>query len=464
MKRYPDFFRPTLVRRIILTLMLTFFLVWVVLLAYDFWHASDQNKNDKNLQALGENLVATIAHIDNPGEARAVIAATSNLINNSYRANSVPGVVLMQLSDQRGKLLFLSPEGGTNTLVGEVKRVTDMVANGKPFRIFRVDEGPWSVVIAAQSMSQSWILMKVSGGLIIHFLIAFPLVLIPIWFAVSRGLRPLQKLSAHIASKGPNDLSVLDIDSRYEELKPLIAALNRLMSHLRSKIEREHAFVQDAAHELRTPMAVISAQAHVLLLAANQEQRVDAKHRLEQAIARGSHLIQQLLDLAHIDREFTSCVEVVDVAHLVRQELALTMTAAMARNVELSLEAPDVLHHALEVHALQSIVQNLLTNAVRYVQEGGQVVLVLQKQNDILSLSVVDDGPGISEAQSAMVFERFYRVAGHDASGVGLGLAIVKKAVTRMNGKIQLSPGAGGKGCHFCVEIPAAAIKETPVT
>jgi len=99
--------------------------------------------------------------------------------------------------------------------------------------------------------------------------LAFPFVVLPVWLAIRQGLRPLRRLSGRLAQRHADDLSSLDIDLKYAELQPVVSAFNALLLKLRDKVQRERAFVQDAAHELRTPMAVIAAQAHVLTRAAS---------------------------------------------------------------------------------------------------------------------------------------------------------------------------------------------------
>lgn len=447
--------RPTLVRRVTLALLLAFTLVWVVLMARQFYNATDREAMDRNLQTLGDNLLASIAPIDNAGEARAVIASTSALINNSYRSNKVPGNVLMELRDAHGTRLFFSPEGGRASLRGTPGQVRTGTANGQQFRLYQGDSARWSLMVAASELSAGWVLMSMGGGLTVDMLIAFPFVLLPIWIAVARGLRPLQNLSDRIVAKGPDDLAALGFDPKYAELRPLATALDSLLAQLRNKLAREHGFVQDAAHELRTPLAVVLAQAHVLVMASDAAQRVDAERRMDHAIARASHLIEQLLALAQIDKQAAPAPSELDVAQLLRRELALLAPAAIARNIDLSLEAPDVLPHALDLHAFQSIVHNLVGNALAYVQKDGQVRVELTARDGGLRLAVTDDGPGIAPEQRALVFERFYRGSGHDAPGAGLGLAIVREAAARLRGSVSLGDGIGGKGCAFVVAIMA---------
>jgi two-component system sensor histidine kinase QseC len=447
--------RPTLVRRVMLALLLAFTLVWIVLMARQFHNATDRQAIDRNLQTLGDNLLATIAPIENAGEARAVIASTSALINNSYRSNQVPGSVLMELRDAHGTRLFFSPEGDRASLRGSPGQVSGGAANGQQFRLYQGNGARWSLMVAAPELSAWWVIWSMGGGLTIDMLIAFPFVLLPIWIAVARGLRPLQNLSDRIAAKGPDDLAALGFDPKYAELRPLTAALDSLLAQLRNKLAREHGFVQDAAHELRTPLAVVLSQAHVLVMASDAAQRVDAERRMDHAIARASHLIEQLLTLAQMDNQPATAPSELDVAQLLRRELALLAPAAIARNIDLSLDAPDVLAHVLDVHAFQSIVHNLVGNALAYVRQGGQVCVELRAQDGGLCLSVADDGPGIAPEQRTLVFERFYRGSGHDAPGAGLGLAIVREAAARLRGSVSLAGGINGDGFRFIVAIGA---------
>lgn len=455
--------RPTLARRLVLTLLMAFGVIWIVLIAFYYWQETGQANIERDQRVRGDIVTAALAKADNAEQARAAIALYSELFNHGLRHAGAPGYFLMQLEDRQGRRLFMSPEGGATSLRGIAGKVSDQLVNGQRYRVYRGETAKWTVLIGEPGLDGGWLLARLGSNLGMSMLISFPLVLLPVWFAVSRGLRPLRRLSDTIAARGPDDLSPLGCDAGYAELKPVAAALDHLLARLRSKIAREHAFVEDAAHELRTPMAVISAQVHVLEKADGPDERRVAGQHLEHAVARASHLVQQLLDLARIDSGATSSgAAAVDVAQLVRHEMAVAAPDAMASDIELSLEAPDALPYRLESHAFQSIVQNLLGNALRYVEHGGQVAVSLAAQDGVLVLAVADNGPGIAEHEQALVFERFYRVAGNDRSGSGLGLAIVAQAVKRLHGTVRLTAGIDGRGCTFIVELgaPPSALKE----
>jgi signal transduction histidine kinase len=241
---------------------------------------------------------------------------------------------------------------------------------------------------------------------------------------------------------------------RHRELQPLSDALEDLLAQLRQKLDRERQFVQDAAHEIRTPLAVVGTQAHVLAHAPEAAERERALALLNQAIARASHLAQQLLVLATLDGEARTAPRKVDVAQAVRELLAQVAPLALGRGIELSLDAPEQLWAELDEAAFASIVANLVDNAIRYGRDGGSIAASLREAHGMLELQVRDDGPGIAPAEREHVFERFYRVPGSERPGSGLGLAIVQQAAARMGGGVELTEGLAGRGVGFRVRLP----------
>lgn len=445
--------RPTLVRRVVLALLLAFALIFALNLGAIYWQVTGQGRVDARLRARAETLLALAEGAGSTGEARAAAAAAAGILNRP--GEPAPG----NPRAQRQEVVIVLADAAGAQVYGSAGAAD--VGSGA-FRAYRAASPRWSVTIAEAKFSPGWLLLKISGDMGIYLLVSFLLVLGAIWLAVARGLRPLRSLSDRIAARGPDDLQPLGVNPEYAELAPVTAAIDRMLAQLRSKMETERGFVQDAAHELRTPLAVISAQAHVLARTTGGEQRAVAEHAMDRAIERASRLIRQLLVLAQVDSAPAGGSALIDVAQLVRQELALLAPVAMARGAELSLESPDVLMDRLEVPALQSILQNLLGNAIQYVGEGGQVMVELSAHNHAMMLSVSDDGPGIPAGEQAEIFERFRRGSGQQAPGSGLGLAIVKQAAARLGGTVRLAPGMGGKGCAFVIELPGHSNESRP--
>lgn len=468
---------PTLVRRSVVSVMIAFVLVWAVLLGYNYVNYKQAITYDPGLQKYGDAVLESLAPIADPGQASAALASTDHWTNiRRKQIGLLPGTLLHELKDTAtGQLVFaspslqrLTPPPATAAAVGVI---TDAQLGDDPYRIYTGHNARWALRVIEPKRTDANFLQYNGKALLPYLLLAAPFVLLPVWLSVRNGLKPLQQLASRIAQRGKDDLQPVGFDAQHRELKPLEQSLDHLFAQLRQKVERERAFVQDAAHEIRTPLAVITAQAHVMARSQSEAERTRAQAHLEQAIARTSHLAQQLLDLAALDEAQRPAPRELDVAQWLRAALAQAAPQAMARQIELSLEAPDALPARLDLPALESVVHNLLDNALRYSLAGGTVAVGLHVDDSgtVLHLAVQDDGLGIPPAEQDKVFERFYRGpghaagsgshndAGHATNGSGLGLAIVRQAALRMGGQVRLGEGLGGRGVGFFVEIPLGA-------
>jgi two-component system sensor histidine kinase QseC len=446
-------FRPTLVRRIFVSLLVASTLIWAAFMSVNMYINMGDEKTAEEVIAVSDYLAEGLADINDDKAAAAFVqGAVGETKRDAYNWRNFR-FIKYSLKDESGRDII------TNTRKAGLGAQAGMVApiqiRDKRFLMTRRDAGRWSLEIALPLHSFWGILRDDWLETMLPVLIAFPFIFIATWIAIARGLGPLRLLSERIAARDSDDLAPVNVDPKFDELKPLVAALDSLLLQLRGKVSREHAFVQDAAHELRTPLAVISAQAHVMGMASSSEERADAERQMDQAIARAAHLIHQLLDLAKLDNDSPEKAEMIDVVALVRQELAPRVPAAMRRNIDLSLETPDSLMVVIEVQAFLSVLHNLVDNALRYVQDGGRVLVEIRASDEGMMLSVSDNGPGIAQEHAALVFERFHRVAQDKVPGSGLGLAIARKAAVRLHGKLELSGGLDKTGARFQLAVPA---------
>ena len=456
----------SLVRRMVASVVLAVVLVGLVLTGYNYQRFNQTVSDHAALMQLARVMLQGLRVIDNPHDAQAV-AATADIMLNAARRDpqSNQGRVLaplwLELRGADGERLYASAALAGRSLQAQAGQVEAQDLDGRRYWVVRVDDARWSLRLGTQALAHRTALRWVLEDLLPNLLIAFPVALLPVWLAVRRGLRPLSRLSEQLQRRDADDLSPLPVDERYSEIRTVSTAFNGVLDRLRERLGRERAMLQDAAHELRTPMAVIAAQAHVLVQAPGDLERRTAQTQLQQAIDRASHLSQQVLALAALDEPRQAPAQTVDVAELTRRILARHSPALMARRMELSLQAPERLDWPLQVGAFESIQGNLLDNAERYGREGGQVALSLTVQAaahgaELLCLSVADDGPGIPEAERAHVFERFVRGRGQQVQGAGLGLAIVRQAAQTLGGRVTLAPGLQGRGVGFRVTLPAS--------
>jgi two-component system sensor histidine kinase QseC len=280
-----------------------------------------------------------------------------------------------------------------------------------------------------------------------------------VWWAVRQGLAPLRGLSRHLAGRQPQALEPLPTTNLPAEMQPLVRALNGLFERIQSLIESERRFTADAAHELRTPIAAIRAQAQVALGAGPDEaQRNHALHATLAGCDRATRLVEQLLMLARLEAapEPAPPLATVNLSALAQRLAADLAPAALARHQTLALEAPDVCPVAANELLLGVLVRNLLDNALRYSPDGAQVLVQVGLESGQVVLQVKDSGPGLSEAEMARLGERFYRVLGSGQSGSGLGWSIVQRIAEVLGAHVQVSRCADLGGLKVSVRWPGS--------
>ncbi len=283
-----------------------------------------------------------------------------------------------------------------------------------------------------------------------------------VWYGVARGLAPLANLRREIEQRSHRDLSALPEEQAPQEVQPLIRAMNDLLQRLSAAISAQQRFIADAAHQLRTPLAGLKTQTE-LALRQTQNGGVDETLRqLRVATEQTTRLVNQLLSLARAEpgaqRSFT--MEPLDLGKLVRETTTEWVPRALARQIDLGYDRSDSpVSISGNAFLLREMLSNLLDNAIRYTQPGGQVTVYVTAQAARVVLSVEDNGPGIPESERERVFERFYRVLGSGVEGCGLGLAIVREIAQSHGAEVKLRAGPAGTGTMVSVVFPAAAIR-----
>jgi len=287
-------------------------------------------------------------------------------------------------------------------------------------------------------------------------LYGLPLLILPVWLLFRLGFAPLQRIGQQISQRSAKDLSPLP-DSPYVELAPLVNAVNSLMARLQLRLEREREFLLDAAHELKTPLAVVKLSAEALDSGQDAERRAASAQRLHQGVDRATHTVHQLLALA---RSGADALDMAQREHelvaLVSDRVVLASPMALSRDVELELQAPEECWLSVNRESLGALIDNLVDNAIKYSPPGGHVLVRISDTPEAVQLEVLDQGPGIPAELQAKVFERFYRIPGQEQHGSGLGLAIVERAAAQHGARVQLSEGLEGRGLGVAVRFPRA--------
>lgn len=284
-------------------------------------------------------------------------------------------------------------------------------------------------------------------------LYGLPLLVLPLWLLFRLGFAPLQRMGALISQRSAQDLTPLP-PTPYKELAPLVNAVNSLMLRLQQRMDREHEFLMDAAHELKTPLAVVQLGAEALDQ-GDAQAREEARERLRLGVQRATHTVHQLLALARSGAdslELSKCHH--DLVDLLRERIALSSGLAVQRRIELELVSPEHLEMWLNRESMGSLIDNLVDNAIKYSPDGGQVTVSLGEEGEVVVLRVSDQGPGIPAELRERVFERFVRLDGARCHGSGLGLTIVERAAGQHQAEVLLLDGPGGVGLTVEVRFP----------
>lgn len=278
-------------------------------------------------------------------------------------------------------------------------------------------------------------------------LIGVPLLTLLIWLVIGWGLSPLRAMALSIRGRTTETLQPLHLKPLPSDLEPMQTALNRLLDQVDGLLARERRFIADAAHELRTPLAILRIHAQNAQTAVTEEQRREALHFLVNGVDRATRIASQLLTMARIEPQLNNPVyQRVQLAELVREELAELTPLAMEKNVELVLECEEACWVQTEPVALAIVLQNLVTNALNFSPPGSEVAVVVRKDEaGRVCLRVEDAGPGIDEGEIPRLFERFYSRG--NANGAGLGLAIVQMVTNKIGCTLRLYNLAGGGVC-----------------
>jgi signal transduction histidine kinase len=227
-----------------------------------------------------------------------------------------------------------------------------------------------------------------------------------------------------------------------------------MLDRLEVAFDDQRRFVAEASHELRNPLAVARTNLEFALYGGDEEEVRHSAGIAHQATERMSELVDQMMDQARESLPVTATDEI-DLSQLAGWVAADHRAVARKRHLEICVEAEPVRVVGDEL-ALRRAANNLVANAIRLAPEGSVITLSVESNDGIARLSVIDEGPGLTEEERARVFDRFWQGAGQEGRGAGLGLAIVRRIAERHGGNAEVR--ASGAGSRFVVSLPRAGI------
>ena len=353
----------------------------------------------------------------------------------SYMVSSPPGRFLLG----NGKLP--DPTGMAPLLTNETVLYNSQI-DGKAMRVallevdYGDDQSPqrMRVQVAKSLAVQQRLTTELIADMLAPLLLLGVVLSVLVYGGISRGLQPLTRLQAQLGDRAEPALSALspiELTQAPQEVHALATAVNQLLSAVRRSLGQEKRFLNDAAHQLRTPLAGLISQTE---LALTETDPVALQARLNKVLSgaqRSTHLVHQLLSLARNEVEVK--LTPLDMAALARDVAREWTPRALKAGVDLGYEGAEHLLLMGEALLLREALSNLIDNALTYAGAGSEVTLRVQAHGALVLVEVQDDGKGLSAADLPHVFERFWR-ASELPGGCGLGLAIVNEIAQRHGG------------------------------
>ncbi len=334
--------------------------------------------------------------------------------------------------------------------LGSYTRVLDPPLAGhvdKPRVIIQVAE----TLASRQDFTRALLLEAVTRNAL---LVALALALMAL--ATGWALRPLARLSAELQARSPEDLTPIPEGAVPTEARPLVAAINHHMARHQQASEARRRFVDDASHQLRTPLTTLVTQADFALREAPPGPVREALQAMRQQLDEATRQVNQMLALARADAAELDR-QAVDLVALARELTRPWWPHARAAAIDLGFESGvPALQVPVNAALLREALANLLHNALRYAPAGSHVTVWVDAAGGEAVLAVLDDGPGLAPDELPHASERFFRGRHARVGGSGLGLAIVRAVAERHGGRLELASGPGGRGLAARLHLPLA--------
>ena len=365
--------------------------------------------------------------------------------------------------NRQGQLLLVDREGVQLPRRADATGFVDMTLGGEPWRVYYLQSpnGDWLVAAGQRGDERDELVRDLVAGQLVPWLLVLPVLLLAMAWSVRRALRPVHVLTAELQGRGADDLRPVPVTQAPQELQPMLQAMNGLFTRIESTLERERRFTADAAHELRTPLAVLRAQWDVLRRATGEDERHRAEAQLNAGMDRMDRLVTQMLALSRLEStDRLPQARALQWTPLVEQALSDVLPLAERRRIELDCDWPAAGTPPMPLQGdadlMTVLLRNLLDNAVRYAPEGSTVRLRFGADR----LAIENDGAALPPDVLAQLGQRFRRVDGQAESGSGLGVSIVQR-IAALHG-LTLRYGTQADGQGVVAELVRFSPNQTP--
>ena len=339
---------------------------------------------------------------------------------------------------------------------------SDLQINGRAWRSYTKISagGQYRIQVAHSIETRDYAGLEVAQRVTYPLILALPLLLLTIYYAIQISLKPVRQLAREIGQRRGSDSEPINTHGVIKELLPVIASFNQLLGRVKQSSENERRFTADAAHELRSPLAGLKVQAQVAFASSDPETQRRALNNVLLGVQRSERLVEQLLRLSKLDPAHSDGLQMhpVNLRYLTLEALDATRSERATRQQSVKLEMPsDDVYVWGDYDLLLVMATNVLSNAAKYSPADTVVTVGLVSEADSVALVFSDEGPGVPESELPAITERFKRGRTSQGEGSGLGLAIVKRIVELHHGGLELANRPQG---GFCVRVSFSKLSE----
>jgi len=264
------------------------------------------------------------------------------------------------------------------------------------------------------------------------------------YFIVGKAMKPLNILSNEMQEMSHSDLgSELDLDSEYEEIILLKDSFNNMNFRLKEQFGRQKRFSANAAHELKTPIAVMKTACQILDNESDLSDYQESNQIIERNVNKLDSIVTDLLELANEEELVKDSM--VNMSQLIISLENELNNLARVKNIKFVNDLDDSIIITCNRTLVTRVISNLLTNSIKYNKEDGKIYVTLNKENSYFTIVIADTGIGIEDDKIKDIFEPFYRIDKHHVAGSGLGLSIVKKGIDLLGWSIDVQSVLGEK-------------------
>jgi two-component system sensor histidine kinase QseC len=442
----------SLQRRLWVYLLLCAPLVWTVALVASAGRARVEVNElfDIEIIHLARQVQATLSGLKKPGQ----------VLPSAYPGSEDSDLRDLALAvwNTQGELLLVDREGVELPYRPQAAGFVEMDLDASPWRVYYLQSphGEWLVATGQRLHERDELVWNLVGSQLFPWVLMLPVLLLTMAWAARRALSPVRALAVDLQRREADELHAIPTDRVPAELKPLLKEMNGLFARIDATLARERRFTADAAHELRTPLAVLRAQWDVQRHAATEAERREAEAKLGKGFDRLERLVSQMLVLSRVDAsEGVSCAQLVDWRTLVEQAMSDVLPLAERRRIELGCDWPPAETQPFplrgDVALLGVLLRNLLDNAVRYAPEGSAVSLRFDRHG----LEVANGGPALTPEALDKLGERFYRREGQSETGSGLGISIARRIAVLHGLQLQHRAAEGREGVVVSLRLKA---------